>query len=132
MSIDNEEVGIDVLTQEAAAARARLKRDVEVLALKMSPSHLKQEALDFTNHVAHGAKAALARTGERVVDTAKRNPILVTTTAGLGGLLYAGAKKRNRSMLLAALVCGAVAVALALRAKPRHTPAFTARRPVRL
>lgn len=119
MSAPNEPSRVDELARQAAVARAYLEQDVAELAYKMSPEHLREEAIDYAEQAVDEAKAAVVHWGERCLRLARRSPMLVTSAFGFGGLLYAAIRRRDRGLALGALVCGAATVALGRREKLR-------------
>lgn len=117
----SDEARIDALSQQAAAARNRLKRDVEALAYKVSPENLKQEAVELTEQVARDVRGAVVRWGVQAEAFVRHHPVAVTAAAGFGGLLMAAIQRRDRRLLFGALACGATALALGLQTQRART-----------
>jgi hypothetical protein len=125
MSQDDNEARLVELVREAADARLQLKEDIQALAHKVSPSNLKQEAIDATGQAARQAKAAVTQWGERGVTLAREYPLLVTTSAGFGVLFYAAMRRRSWRLMLGALTCGTAALVSGVRAVRRAQPSLT-------
>jgi hypothetical protein len=125
MSQDDNEARLVELVRETADARSQLREDLETLAHKVSPSNLKQEAIEATEQAARQAKAAVTQWGGRGVALAREYPLLVTTAAGFGALFYAAMRRRSWRLMMGAVACGSGALVLGVRAIRRAQPSLT-------
>lgn len=119
----NDETVLALLSEQARQTRSLLKRDIQALVFKVSPTNLKREALDAARDMALGAKASVVRWGLQTKDFAQTHSVATSLAIGVGCLLYAATSPRRRPLLLAcAAACGAAAVLSARRAKRQQLP----------
>jgi ElaB/YqjD/DUF883 family membrane-anchored ribosome-binding protein len=75
------------IEREIGRTRARMGRDIDALGEKLSPQHLKQQAKDAVaekaQHMVSNAGQQARRTGSRLVDFVRENPLPVAAV-GLG------------------------------------------------
>jgi hypothetical protein len=102
MTSEKPEPSTQALLDSTARTRDRVARDVEQLAHELSPTQLKDRALDVTEHsLAKWAARALLRLGEsprRVAAYARKHPAAgVAIAAGAAVVVWRLAIGRHRS-----------------------------------